>query len=86
MKSCGKIRKSSSKIGNLCGITVNGCGKTNNSGENGRSCFQHENRPESTPSLAKVGISHKLKGWFGFQGPQTMLTSQNNASPAQAAS
>ena len=29
-----------------------------------RSCFQHENRPESTPIPAKVGIVHRLTGWF----------------------
>jgi len=42
--------------------------------------------PENTPSPAQVGIVHKLTGWFGFQGQQTMLTSPDNASPTQDAS
>ena len=32
-----------------------------------RSCLQHENHPENTPSPAKVGIVYKLTSWFSFQ-------------------
>ena len=39
---------------------------------------------ESTPSPAKVGIVHKLTGWFGFQGQQTMLTSQEGVFRTQS--
>jgi hypothetical protein len=38
-----------------------------------RSCLQHENRPESTPIPAEIGIVHKLTGWFASQDQQSML-------------
>jgi len=46
-----------------------------------RSCLQHENHLESTPIPAKVGIVHKLTGWFSFQDQYFTLISLNTPSP-----
>jgi len=46
-----------------------------------QSCLQHENHLESTPIPAKVGIVHKLTGWFSFQDQYFTLISLNTPSP-----